>query len=218
MASVESGKEGNLIKPLADTVRRLSNKFDLIPHDRKNLLRELTQFVETKISKHAIINLNFICTHNSRRSHMAQLWAQAAACYYRVPGIATYSGGTEATAFNPRAVDTMIKVGFLIKKTSEGQNPFYDATFSSESPPLRIFSKRYDDPFNPSKDFAAIMTCSHANENCPIVFGAAKRIAITYEDPKDFDGTSREEEQYMERALQIGREMLFAFSEVRVRV
>ena len=145
---------------------------------------------------------------------MAQLWAQAAAYYYGVSGVECFSGGTEATAFNPRAVDTMRKVGFEIQSISDGQNPFYEARFSSEAPLFKIFSKKYDDPFNPSRDFAAIMTCSHADENCPIVFGASKRIAITYNDPKDFDGTPQEAQKYMERALEIGREMLFVFSQI----
>ena len=148
---------------------------------------------------------------------MAQLWAQAAAHYYKVPGIYCFSGGTEATAFNPRAVDTMKKVGFQVERISEGKNPIYNVEFSIDRPGLKVFSKKYDDHSNPSKDFAAIMTCSHADEKCPIVPGAAKRIVITYEDPKDFDRTPREEEKYLERALEIGREMLFAFSQLATK-
>ena len=214
MGSIESGEKGTLFKALTQMVLRLSNEFHRIPPDRKEVLMELARFVEEKVRAHQVADLNFICTHNSRRSHMAQVWAQAAAHYYRVPGITCFSGGTEATALNARAADTMKKVGFRVDRISEGQNPIYDIKFSNDRPGIRVFSKKYDHPSNPSRDFAAIMTCSHADANCPVVSGAAKRIAITYEDPKDYDGTPQEEDKYMDRTLEIGREMLFVFSQI----
>jgi arsenate reductase len=143
------------------------------------------------------------------------LWAQAAAYYYGVSGVSCFSGGTEATAFNPRAVKAMQEAGFEIIKNTQSENPEYEIRYSSEAPALRVFSKKYNDPFNPGQDFAAVMTCSHADENCPIVFGASKRISITYHDPKDFDNTPQEEMKYRERVNQIGREMLYTFSLVR---
>ncbi len=146
---------------------------------------------------------------------MAQLWAQAAAGYFGVKEVHCYSGGTEATAFNPRAVKAMQDAGFDIKMIKQGSNPVYEVRFSNDTPAVVSFSKKYDDPFNHSKDFAAVMTCSHADENCPLVLGASSRIAITYDDPKDFDDTSSESSKYRERVHQIGREMLFAFSKVK---
>ena len=197
------------------TVDQLICEFDQIPEDRKKLLKELSDFVYEKLRANQKVFLNFICTHNSRRSHLAQLWAQTAAYYFNVPDVECFSGGTEATAFNPRAVKAMLGAGFNINKIKDGDNPRYEVKFSTDAPPVISFSKKYDDSFNQSKDFAAIMTCSHADENCPLVLGASTRIAITYDDPKDFDGTPQEEAKYNERVLQIGREMLFVFSDVR---
>jgi arsenate reductase (thioredoxin) len=197
------------------TIEKLTHNFASIPEERKNLLKELTQFVSEKISKNENAFLNFICTHNSRRSHIAQIWAQTAATYYDIKGVACSSGGTEATAFNPRAVKAMQDAGFAISIQTPGNNPVYSVKFSDTSPVLKVFSKRYDDPFNPEKNFAAIMTCSHADENCPLVLGATKRIALTYNDPKDFDGTALEAEKYQERVSEIGSEILFAFSNVK---
>ena len=199
---------------LANTVERLLGEFQLIPDERKERLGALSDFIEEKIKRGEDINLNFICTHNSRRSHIAQLWAQVAAYYYSIPGVATFSGGTEATAFNPRAVRAMKEAGFEIVEATQGDNPVYAVTFSKSLSPVKVFSKKYDDPVNPKKAFAAIMTCSHADERCPVVTGASKRISITYDDPKDFDGTPQEEAKYRERVLEIGREMLYAFSAV----
>lgn len=124
-----------------------------------------------------------------------------------------YSGGTEATAFNPRAVKAMSDVGFNIIKIDESENPHYQVYFSETRKPLIAFSKVYNDPFNPSGGYAAIMTCSHADENCPLVIGAETRISLPFNDPKDFDGTPQEAEKYHERVLEIGREICYAFSQ-----
>ena len=203
-----------LLPSLIPTVEKLTNEFDLISTERKVLLQELVEFVERKVKAGQPIYLNFICTHNSRRSHLSQIWAQAAAYYYTIPNVFCYSGGTEATAFNPRAVKAMQEAGFSITMTRDGENPLYEVRFAENSDPVIAFSKKYDDPFNHNKDFAAIMTCSHADENCPLVVGASGRVALTYNDPKEFDGTPLEAAKYSERVHEIGREILFAFSQV----
>lgn len=204
-----------LLPDLHDTIEQLRKEFDQIPAGRKETLKELTKFIQEKIAAGKKVYLNFICTHNSRRSHLSQLWAQAAAHCYGINNIVCLSGGTEATAFNPRAVKAMQDVGFGITKIKEGDNPVYEVRYATDAAPVIAFSKKYDDPFNHNKDFAAIMTCSHADENCPLVLGASGRIALTYDDPKEFDGTPQESAKYAERAHQIGREILYAFSLIK---
>jgi arsenate reductase len=204
----------NLSPELTKTVHQLVGEFDFIPAARKKLLYQLTEFVRSKSESKHPVNLNFICTHNSRRSHLAQIWAQTAAHYYGVSSVFCFSGGTEATAFNPRAVKAMQEAGFAISTAKDGTNPVYEVRFSVEADPVIAFSKVYDDPFNPDKDFAAVMTCTHADQNCPLVLGASARIALTYDDPKDFDGTPQESAKYRGRVHEIGREILYAFSQV----
>lgn len=201
--------------PLANLVEKLIKQFDQIPSSRKDRLTQFSRFVEDHARLGKPSQLNFICTHNSRRSHIAQLWALTAAHYYGIPGIRCYSGGTEATAFNPRAVRAMQAAGFSIHVSKEGENPVYEVQYATTADPVLVFSKTYDDPVNPTRDFAAIMTCSHADQNCPVVIGASTRIALTYDDPKDFDGTPQEEAKYKERVEEIGRELLYAFSMVK---
>jgi arsenate reductase len=211
-----STKEATLLSALSTKVEQLTKEFDQIPQERKAKLEELTQFVQSKVKAGKPVYLNFICTHNSRRSHVSQLWAQVASHYYDIKNVLCYSGGTEATAFNPRAVQAMQDAGFNITKIKEGDNPIYEVRFSEGAAPVVAFSKKYDDPFNHNQDFAAIMTCSHAYENCPLVPGASGRIALTYDDPKEFDGTSHETAKYAERVHQIGRELFYAFSQVKI--
>jgi len=183
--------------------------------ERKKLLKSFADYIPKRINKEKEVNLIFICTHNSRRSHMAQIWAQTAAEYYNIPNIKCYSGGTEATAFNPSAVKAVRNVGFKVEKQDETENPIYLVYYSDEKKPLKNFSKVYNDRFNPQKKFAAIMTCSDADKNCPVVFGAEARFPIRYNDPKEFDGTDEEELKYRERFEQIGIEMLFTFMNVK---
>lgn len=196
-----------------DTIKKLTGEFDLIAGDRKKILEQLSDFV----SRNRPAKLVFICTHNSRRSHIAQIWAQTAAAYFNVNQVESYSGGTEATAFNPRAVEALRKIGFKIELSSTDANPRYTVQFSDSNPALNVFSKTYSDPENPSHDFAAVMTCTHADENCPVVTGCSARISLPYNDPKDFDGTALESIKYNERAIEIGREILYAFSKVKDR-
>jgi arsenate reductase len=213
--NVMSTENRNPILPaLSEKADRFIQEFHQIPPDRKVILNELAQFIHSQKRAGKAVYLNFICTHNSRRSHISQLWAQTAARYYGIENVSCFSGGTEATAFNPRAVKAMQEAGFNITITKAGENPVYGVRYAEGIDPIITFSKKYDDDFNPKKDFAAIMTCSHADENCPLVVGASARIALTYNDPKEFDGTPQETEKYAERVHEIGREIFYAFSKV----
>ena len=144
---------------------------------------------------------------------MSQLWSATAAAWYGVNDVGTFSGGTEATAFNPRAVAALQRAGFVIENPG-GENPHYRVTYGPEASAMECFSKKHDDPSNPESGFAAVMTCSQADKNCPVVMGAALRAAIPYDDPKAADGTPEEAQRYDERCRQIATEMFYLFSRV----
>ena len=186
-----------------------------ISEERKRILQPLIEFISSKISKNEEVRLNFICTHNSRRSHLSQIWAQTMAYYYQIENVFCYSGGTEATALFPKVAETLTNQGFEILKLSETDNPVYAAKFAENEHAVICFSKKYDDDFNPKSTFAAILTCDSADENCPIVYGAEARIPIKYEDPKKSDGTAEMNETYFNRSLEIATEMKFVFENLR---
>lgn len=185
-----------------------------ISEERKDILKPLIDYLNDKIKANNPIRLNFICTHNSRRSHLSQIWAQTMAAYYNINNVSCYSGGTEATAMFPKVGETLINQGFKIAKLSEEKNPVYSIKYAENEPAVIAFSKQFSDDFNPASEFAAIMTCSSADKGCPMVFGCDKRVAITYEDPKKSDGTALQTETYLTRSLDIAREMKFVFSNV----
>lgn len=187
-----------------------------ISEERKELLNPLISYLKQKISNHQPIALNFICTHNSRRSHLSQVWAQTTAHFVGINNINCYSGGTEATAMFPVAADTLKNNGFEIKKLSQTENPVYSIKYANNAHPIIGFSKTFDDSFNPESNFGAIMTCSSADKGCPIVSGSDGRFPITYNDPKAFDNTSQQAEKYNERSIQIATEMLYIMQNAAV--
>lgn len=202
-----------LYPQIENTVK--SFDFKQISEDRKAVLQPLIDFIQAKVDSKQQTRLNLICTHNSRRSHLSQVWAQTAAAYYGIKNVFCYSGGTEATALFPMAAETLKDSGFSIKTLSEGSNPVYSIKYAADALPVIGFSKTYDDDFNPESGFAAIMTCSQADSGCPFIAGAEKRIPITFEDPKISDGTPQQKETYLERSGQIGTEMFYVFSQIK---
>ena len=194
----------------------LNNKIDVhcITEERKSILQPLIDFVQQKVNNRQDININFICTHNSRRSHLAQVWAQLASAHFNIPNVHCYSGGTEETALFPKVAETLTNQGFNIFKITDNINPVYAIKYSDNALPVIGFSKKYDSPFNPASAFVAIMTCSQADGGCPFIAGAEKRIPITFEDPKISDNTPKQTQVYAERSLQIATEMFYVFSKV----
>lgn len=183
--------------------------------ERKEVLQQLIDFIQNKVNHQEDIRLNFICTHNSRRSHLSQIWAQAMAFHFKIKNVYCYSGGTEATAMFPKVAETLTNQGFEIQQLSNEKNPVYAVKFDANQHPIICFSKTFDNPFNPNSGFAAIMTCSSADEGCPFIAGAEKRLPIRYDDPKIYDNTNLMNEKYAERSIEIASEMYYVFSKIK---
>jgi arsenate reductase (thioredoxin) len=186
---------------------------DEIGSDRMPVIDSMVEYLVGKIKSREEIRLNFICTHNSRRSQFSQIWAQTAADFYGIES-RCFSGGVEVTAFNERAVKAIRKDGFKVFQKGE-VNPVYLVFHGEESDPIVTFSKVFDDEINTQKGFAAVMTCDHADENCPYIPGAERRFPLRFEDPKAFDGTELEEKMYSQRSRQIGAELFLIFKKVK---
>jgi arsenate reductase len=203
-----------LLPALRPYVTEVANDVNAVPAERKAVLGKIATDIVTQLQAGQAANLTFICTHNSRRSHMSQIWAQTAAYYYGLNQVQAYSGGTEVTACNCRTVTAMRRVGFDITDLTTGDNPVYSVRYAGDRPPIRAYSKLYNADDNPKRDFIALMTCSSADKSCPIVAGSIARHAIHYVDPRLCDDTPTETTAYNERCREIAREMFFIMSEV----
>lgn len=198
-------------KAIKTYCQELEKNFNEISDDRKILLQKLANYIKSKKSADKPIQLVYICTHNSRRSHFGQIWSAVAATFYDIDNVFTYSGGTEATAFNINAINALNRVGFQITDDGSKSNPKYNVAYGDNFS-TTCFSKVYNHPSNPQKEFAAIMTCADAEENCPFIPGVELRIGTTYNDPKAFDNTPLQDEKYSERCRQIALECMYVFS------
>ena len=200
---------------LKKSIELITRNFDRIPQARFKQLEKIALFVLKKLRNKQEANLLFICTHNSRRSLMAQITSQTAVYYYNVENINCFSGGIEVTSFNSNAVKSIESFGFEVVRQDRSENPVYLVKYSDDSPEISVFSKIYNNKFNPQVDFTALMTCSHADKNCPYIIGANSRFSIPYDDPKEFDGTDKEEEKYSQSLFLIATEMFFLLKSIR---
>lgn len=205
-----------MYQELKEYLTARSMEFDLIPTERKQKLQSLRQFIQSQLSDQKTVEAIVICTHNSRRSHMGQLWLLAAAHWKGISSISTFSGGTEGTAVHPNTVAALRRAGFDISTTDTSSNPRYQAKLGDDLPTEILFSKKYEDDANPQQGFAAIMVCNDADEACPIVFGAAFRVALPFEDPKVADNTEQEAAKYDDCCQQIAREMVYVMNGIAV--
>jgi hypothetical protein len=179
---------------------------------RKAKLQQIVDYLKSHPDDRSLL---FVCTHNSRRSHLAQYWAAAAACFYDIDNVRTYSGGTESTALHPNTVEALQESNFEVLVTKDDPvNPRYEIILGGTLPHLDGYSKRTGDSPNPHSGFCAVMVCSEADEACPIVPGADARVSLPYVDPKISDGTPQRKKIYHERSHEIAREMLWVFEQL----
>ena len=207
-------KDNFLREDLRNYLATLPSEFDTIPVSRQTELLVLSDYIRAKRNAQQPIRVIVICTHNSRRSHMGQIWLQVAAACYEIPDFQAFSGGTEATAFHPNAIAAMRRTGLQIQTIKDSDNPIYHISFSATQGNFQAFSKVYTAPPNPKEEFAAVLVCTSADEACPSVHGADARISLPFDDPKAFDNTPVAAAKYDERARQIAREFFFVMQRV----
>ena len=210
-----SRSHAKLLPALQPYVTQVAGEVGTVSSERKEVLNAIANDVAARLKAGKRADMTFICTHNSRRSHMSQIWAATAAYYYGLDNVHTFSGGTQATACNCRTVAAMRRVGFDIEDATTGDNPIYLVRYAADRPVIRAYSKLYNADGNPKRDFMALMTCSVADKSCPVVQGAVSRYAIHYVDPRLCDDTPAETEAYNARCREIAQEMFYIMSEVR---
>ena len=211
---VLSSAVAEVIEPLRPFIGKVTGSLNEVSAKRKEALKDAIDYISDQLVNKKEVKLNFICTHNSRRSHLAQVWTQVAAHHFEISGVKTFSGGTEATACNIRTVRAMRRAGLAIAASNQHKNPIYLVQFSEKVPSMKTFSKIYTEAGNPKEGYIAMMCCADASEKCPVVFGSDTICLLHYEDPKVADNTPGEAAKYDERSLQIAREMFYVMSEV----
>ena len=186
-----------------------------VPEDRKQILDGLIHYLGQAINDRGRAQVVFICTHNSRRSQLAQAWSIFLAEHYQVP-VNALSGGTEVTVLHKHVVDTLRRSGCTLEIIENNDsNPKYALRWDDFSAPVTLYSKLYNDEVNPESHFAAVMTCSSADKDCPFVSGAEARFSLTYEDPKKADGSPEAAKTYNACSMRIANELNYVFKSLK---
>lgn len=201
-----------MIDPLHNFIHQVQEEATFILEDRRVELDTLSDLIHQQLEVKGSAELLFVCTHNSRRSQFAQVWAQFFAQANGLSNISCFSGGTETTAVYSSTIAAISRAGLAHKVILEGENPHYSLGLAEDMNGITLFSKVYDDASNPQSGFTAIMTCSEADDACPSIPGALIRVPLTYEDPKHSDGSPEEDETYDETCLIIASEMYYVMS------
>ena len=120
--------KSTLFSEIENVIKELNP--ETISSERREVLQPLIDFIQSKVSENKEIRINFICTHNSRRSHLSQVWAQTMASYFNIKKVFCYSGGTESTALFPIVAETLQNSGFQINTISKNENPIYSIKYA----------------------------------------------------------------------------------------
>lgn len=185
-----------------------------VSNKRVFLINEIVNYIYKKTSENKIPKLNFICTHNSRRSQLCQFWASFFSNYYNIK-CEVYSGGTVETEVHKSVLNNISDYGFNIS-FKECNNPIYSIKFKNQNLG-NYFSKFYYNFENPKNEFAAIMTCSDAENNCPVVEGSEIKFSLPYEDPKKYDKSKNEKNEYKKTSETIASEMNYLFKTIKIK-
>ena len=203
-----SAQEKNLFKKVREYSATLENEFDQIPDNHRQSLEQIGDYLLQKLQSNKDAKVLLISRHNSRRSHMGQLWLMTAAEYYGIGNVATFSGGIEPTELDSRVIRALKKCGFKISTTKRSENPTY-LTSNGPGNSYMVFAKQYNGGQNPTSDFIAVVLSEVVNKKLETIPGADKKVPMLYEDLENFDGSPEEERKYDEGCRQIARAMFY---------
>ena len=186
-----------------------------LSNERENLLQNIANSIVQTLKNLGSVNINFICTHNSRRSQLSQVWAYYAMEYFGISQGNSFSSGTAETAFHPNTVKALEACGFKFSlEEFNHSNPKYIISYLGAHKTILGFSKTVEHPVNKTP-FIAVTTCGHADENCPVILEASSRFHLPYVDPKSSDGTPQEKETYVNTSKLIAGEIGILFKKVK---
>ena len=202
-------------KVLKEYIKIILKSIDMgLEKDRKDKLIELAQIIKKNHDQQNIVKIIFICTHNSRRSQFSQVWAHISSLYFKLDFLAFYSGGTEVDSVNLNVINALSNSGLKIEKKQTGEK-VYLLKSSKRDNGINLYSKEYSCKSNPAKHFIAIMTCFNADQMCPVIKGADKKVFLPYPDPRTSDQTGLEKKIYGKINAVIAKEMFYLMKQLK---
>ena len=180
-----------------------------ISKKRLKILDKIINELNKNTLKNNYPKIIFICTHNSRRSQLAEIWSHTFSFIFKKKN-KIFSAGTSKEEFNIRAINVLEKIGFKIKE--EGKK--YIFNFSENCNSIHMYSKDISE-LNLKNHFITIMTCADSDKNCPAIPNALARILLSYKDPKSFDNSKQETNKYIATSKKIALELFYLFKNLK---
>jgi len=150
---------------------------------------------ELKSSINTYKKIVFICTHNSRRSQLCEVWGSILSKRFNLD-LFFYSAGTKKTEVYTEVIKSLQRAGLEIDM--EGKIKLMHNQ-------IELHSKTLDEI--KEDEFIAMMTCSDAEKNCPVDQRSKKNIILFYDDPKKYDRTIHESNEYDKTCRLIASEL-----------
>ena len=172
----------------------IDNLDDIILRDyQKRRVKKISEELRGEIN--SCNKIVFICTHNSRRSQLCEVWGSILSKRFNLD-LSFFSAGTEKTEVCGEAIKSLERAGIEIGiggkiKLMHNQ--------------IELHSKTLDEI--KEDEFIAIMTCSDAEKNCPVEPRSKKNIKLFYDDPKKYDGTIEASVEYDKTCRLIASEL-----------
>ena len=202
-------------KVLKEYIKIILKNIDTgIEKNRKDKLVKLAQVIKRNREQQNIVKVIFICTHNSRRSQFSQVWAYISSLYFKLDFLEFFSGGTEVDSVNLNVINALSNSGLKIEKKQTGDE-VYLLKSSKRDKGINLYSKEYSCKSNPPKHFIAIMTCSDADQMCPVIKGADKKVFLPYPDPRTSEKTGLEKKTYGHINAVVAKEMFYLMKQLK---
>lgn len=179
-------------KILPDVSQIKESRLKILDHIARQLVNVIQQDDEA--------NVVFVCTHNSRRSQIAQVCLQLFLQELNIKNIGVFSCGTEKTHIPPQIFALFKRQGLEVRESKNDSIEVFNQ--------IVLFSKTYEDDSLPKRSIA-IMVCDSASETCPFVPSFNQRISLEFRDPKQADGSPEEEKSYNKAWIKIATEMAY---------
>lgn len=179
---------------------------------RPKTLQRLVDYLTLRLKAGQAAQVLVVCTHNARRSQIAQYWLAVGAAYFGLETLFVYSGGTEVTAVHPHTAAALQRMGLSVVPTDVSlNNPPYQVRWNDTMQALPAYSKHYKDALLLEQDFVALLVCD--TEACPHIPGAVDHIALPYEDPSIWDHSPEQMHYYDQTVRSIGMELLWVLQQ-----
>tara|TARA_Y100001949_G_C15986510_1_gene330879 strand:+ start:2001 stop:2567 length:567 start_codon:yes stop_codon:yes gene_type:complete len=167
---------------------------------RKKRLDNIASVINENLNKTR--SIVFLCTHNSRRSQICEVWGKVFAEIYRKK-ININSAGAFKTVVHSQVYESIVKCGLVVDNKKE---IFFDKK------KFKLNSKTIDSLT--MKNFIAVMTCSNAEKSCPNDPRSIRNIKMFFNDPRIYDETDKMSREYLNTTIYIAEELNYIFKNI----